>query len=127
MVANGIPYFHNDPGVGRVRIRVKKFMCAGDLPPFDHPHIYIDMGDDNEIVCPYCGTLFAYDPDLMAISEPAQSAFRPEAVRPPVPAPGDISVVSALPQPEFAAPPQPQPQPQVNARRAMSIEATSAG
>jgi uncharacterized Zn-finger protein len=127
MVANGIPYFHNNPGVGRVRIRVKKFLCAGDLPPFDHPHIYIDMGDDDENVCPYCGTLFAYDPALEAICEPAQCAFRPETAPEPVAPPGDISVVTAPRQPEIAAPPQPQPQPQVSARRAMSIETTSSG
>ena len=41
-------------------------------PPFDHPHVFLDMGDDNEIICPYCSTLYRYDPSL-----------DPHAARPP--------------------------------------------
>ena len=26
--------------------------------PFDHPHVFLDMGDDREIICPYCSTLY---------------------------------------------------------------------
>ena len=33
-------------------------MCVGARPPFDHPHVFLDMGDDHEIICPYCSTLF---------------------------------------------------------------------
>ena len=32
----------------------KKFMCIGALPPQDHPHVFCDMGEDVEYVCPYC-------------------------------------------------------------------------
>ena len=39
------PHFHNQPGVRSVRVGAKEFMCIGALPPFDHPHIFIDMGD----------------------------------------------------------------------------------
>ncbi|MBO0732877.1 MAG: zinc-finger domain-containing protein [Methylocapsa sp.] len=143
MVANGIPYFHNNPGIGRVRVRAKKFMCAGDLPPFDHPHIFIDMGDDDEIVCPYCGTLFAFDPNLGAMCEPPECEFRPESVPEPLPSPSDISSVTAAPHPESAsplnpqadgampAPPQPElasrPTPKVAAATPMKIEITSDG
>lgn len=105
MTVNGIPYFHNRPGVSQVRIGVKKFMCIGDLPPFDHPHIFIDMGDDNEIVCPYCSTLFVYDPRLEGGCdydprseggcEPAECAYRPETVPELTRPPADISVVIA--------------------------------
>ena len=35
-------------------------MCIGALPPFDHPHIFIDMGADTETVCPYCSTRYVY-------------------------------------------------------------------
>jgi|ERR1700757_1800850 uncharacterized Zn-finger protein len=105
MVANGIPYFHNNPGVRRVRVRAKKFMCAGDPPPFDHPHIFIDMGADNEIVCPYCGTLFAYYPHLEAMCEPAQCEFHPETVPEPVPPPSDINGATFPAQSEFIPPP----------------------
>ena len=48
------PHFHNQPGAPVVRVGVKEFMCIGALPPFDHPHIFIDMGSDTETICPYC-------------------------------------------------------------------------
>jgi hypothetical protein len=38
----------------------------GARPPADHPHIYLDMGSDDQIVCPYCSTLYMYDPNLGA-------------------------------------------------------------
>lgn len=59
-----IPHFHNDAGHPRIAIGVKKFMCVGATPPYDHPHVFLDMGDDNEIVCPYCSTLYVYDETL---------------------------------------------------------------
>ena len=30
--------------------------------PFDHPHVYLDMGQDAQIICPYCSTLYVYEP-----------------------------------------------------------------
>ncbi len=36
------------------------------IVPYDHPHIFIDMGDDNEKVCSYCSTLYRYNPSLKA-------------------------------------------------------------
>jgi len=27
-------------------------MCIGALPPQDHPHVFCDMGEDVEYVCP---------------------------------------------------------------------------
>jgi hypothetical protein len=36
------------------------------MPPQDHPHIYLNMGDASDIVCPYCSTLFHFDPSLGA-------------------------------------------------------------
>ncbi|MEP0518714.1 MAG: zinc-finger domain-containing protein [Hyphomicrobiales bacterium] len=58
------PYFHNTDGVEAITIGVKKFMCVGARPPQDHPHVFLDMGDDTEKVCPYCSTLYKYDPEL---------------------------------------------------------------
>src|SRR5215813_12518561 len=49
-----IPHFHNDLGVPAIEIGAKKFMCMGALPPQDHPHVFCDMGEDVEYVCPYC-------------------------------------------------------------------------
>ena len=39
-------------------------MCVGAKPPFDHPHVFLDMGDDSEIICPYCSTLYRTIPAL---------------------------------------------------------------
>jgi uncharacterized Zn-finger protein len=58
------PKFHNEVGVPIVRIGCREFKCIGDKPPQDHPHIYLKMGDACEIVCPYCSTLFRFDPSL---------------------------------------------------------------
>ena len=79
MAEHSTPHFHNQPGVARIRVGAKEFMCIGALPPFDHPHVYIDMGAANEGVCPYCSTLFVYDAALHGGAAPAECVFHPEA------------------------------------------------
>ncbi len=70
------PKFHNEVGVPIVRIGCREFECIGDKPPQDHPHIYLNMGDTGEIVCPYCSTLFRFDPSLRAHeADPADCAY----------------------------------------------------
>jgi uncharacterized Zn-finger protein len=64
MAEHVIPHFHNTPGVPVIEIGASEFMCVGEKPPFDHPHIFIDMGDASEAICPYCSTLFRHDPSL---------------------------------------------------------------
>jgi uncharacterized Zn-finger protein len=59
-----IPHFHNSAGVPVIEIGAREFMCVGERPPFDHPHIFIDMGGATEAICPYCSTLFRYNPAL---------------------------------------------------------------
>ena len=59
-----VPHFHNDAGVSVIEIGSHEFMCVGANPPFDHPHVFLDLGNDNEIICPYCSTLFRYAADL---------------------------------------------------------------
>ncbi|MEL6967803.1 MAG: zinc-finger domain-containing protein [Pseudomonadota bacterium] len=66
MAKSAIPHFHNNDGVPVIMIGVKKFKCMGATAPFDHPHVYLDMGDDSEKVCPYCSTLYRYNPNLTA-------------------------------------------------------------
>lgn len=78
MADHGIPHFHNNPGVAKVMVRAKKFKCIGALPPFDHPHIFIDMGGDSETVCSYCSTRFVYEPDLAHDCEPVGCAWHGE-------------------------------------------------
>ena len=87
----GYPKFHNEIGAPMVRIGCHEFECLGDKPPQDHPHIYLNMGDASEIVCPYCSTLFRFDPTLGA-REAASLVMPPAAVgtfRPPRPLPRD--------------------------------------
>jgi uncharacterized Zn-finger protein len=64
MTESIIPHFHNTPGVPVIEIGAREFMCVGERPPFDHPHIFIDMGGATEAICPYCSTLFRYNPTL---------------------------------------------------------------
>ncbi len=59
-----VPHFHNDAGVPQVEIGAREFMCVGANAPQDHPHVYLDMGDETEIVCPYCSTLFKFNQEL---------------------------------------------------------------
>lgn len=70
------PHFHNDPGVAVIEIGAKKFMCVGATPPYDHPHVFCDMGEDAEYVCPYCSTLYRHDPTLAPdAARPAECAL----------------------------------------------------
>ena len=64
MAGGSIPHFQNDAGHAVIDIGVKEFMCVGASPPFDHPHVFLDMGADAEKVCPYCSTLYRHAPQL---------------------------------------------------------------
>ena len=76
MAGAGTPKFQNDAGVAKITIGAKEFQCIGANPPFDHPHVYLDMGDESEIICPYCSTLYTYNSQLThGSSEPAGAAY----------------------------------------------------
>ena len=79
MVEHATPHYHNSPGLRSIRVGAKEFMCIGALPPFDHPHVFIDMGDDVEAVCPYCSTLFRFDPALHGGADPSSCEYREDA------------------------------------------------
>ena len=79
MADKAVPHFHNQPGLPAIRVGAKEFMCIGALPPFDHPHVYLDMGADTEIICQYCSTLFRYEPKLKpAGADPAACVWSEE-------------------------------------------------
>lgn len=59
-----VPHFSNDQGSETIRIGVKEFQCMGASPPFDHPHVFLDMGRDDQVICPYCSTLYIHDSAL---------------------------------------------------------------
>lgn len=80
MAGHAIPHFQNDEGHALVEIGVKEFMCVGANPPYDHPHVFLDMGADSEKVCPYCSTLYRYNEKLDAVTTvPAGCAFHDKA------------------------------------------------
>ena len=76
MSGSGYLKFRNDRGVPEIRIGVWEFKCIGASPPQDHPHVYINMGEADTILCPYCGTRFRFDPRLTPLdAEPPDSLF----------------------------------------------------
>lgn len=79
MAEKATPHFHNTLGVTTIHIGAREFQCIGARPPFDHPHVFLDMGDEDEIVCPYCSTHYRFDPRLgPAEANPAECAWRTE-------------------------------------------------
>jgi uncharacterized Zn-finger protein len=77
MSDHAVPHFHNRPGVPVIEIGAKEFQCVGAPPPFDHPHVFLDMGEENEIICPYCSTLYRFDPKLDShAARPAECALQ---------------------------------------------------
>ena len=50
------PLFFNERGVNSIQIGVAAFHCMGVMPPHDHPHVYLNMGEETDILCPYCST-----------------------------------------------------------------------
>lgn len=53
-----VPLFFNGTGVSTIEIGVAAFDCMGELPPHDHPHVYLNMGEQADILCPYCATQY---------------------------------------------------------------------
>jgi uncharacterized Zn-finger protein len=74
------PHFHNSMGAPKIEIGAHEFMCIGSNPPFDHPHIFLDMGKATEIICPYCSTLYVHN-KLLAnhAARPAEAAWAGDA------------------------------------------------
>ena len=80
MAHGSTPHFHNSEGLRSIEIGSKEFQCVGALPPFDHPHVFLDMGKDNEIVCPYCSTLYVFKAELgEGHANPASAIFKAHA------------------------------------------------
>ena len=76
MADTTVPYFRNDQGVKQIEIGAREFMCTGASAPFDHPHIFLDMGDDREIICSYCSTHYKFNDQLgKAGANPAACAY----------------------------------------------------
>ncbi len=82
MAKIGVPQFCNDIGIEKIHIGVKEFKCMGARPPHDHPHVYLDMGTGDQIICPYCSTLYLYDPNISATqSDPPYCYYAGDAAK----------------------------------------------
>ena len=69
----------NDQGLLEIGIGVKEFKCIGESPPFDHPHIYLNMGSADSILCLYCNTNYVYLSHLKRHeTDPAGNFFEDE-------------------------------------------------
>ena len=81
MASKLTPKFKNDKGVKVITIGVREFECIGASAPHDHPHIFLDMGQDSNIICPYCSTVYKYDPSLKSTQTvPEGCALETESV-----------------------------------------------
>ena len=67
-------------GIPKIEIGSKEFMCVGAKPPFDHPHVFLNMGGAHDIVCPYCSTLYIFNARLAAgMAKPEAAVWHEEA------------------------------------------------
>jgi uncharacterized Zn-finger protein len=59
-------YLHvqNDAGVAETWIGARVFCCTGEMEPQDHPCVYLNMGEQSDIQCPYCATLYRFADQL---------------------------------------------------------------
>jgi uncharacterized Zn-finger protein len=65
----------NDRVVPEICIGVREFECIGGSPPQDHPHVYINMGEADTLLCPYCGTRFRFNPRLTPLDADPPDSF----------------------------------------------------
>ena len=75
MTSSPYPKFRNDHALPEIRIGAKEFNCIGVSPPHDHPHVYIDMGEQDTIICPYCATRYRHDPKLAPLDADPQDCL----------------------------------------------------
>jgi uncharacterized Zn-finger protein len=68
--ASECPVYSNDYGLRDIRVTSRKFACIGQSPPHDHPRVFLEMGDQKEIACPYCSTRFRFPARSVRFSRP---------------------------------------------------------
>ena len=80
MASGGTPHFHNTMGLAVIEVGAREFMCIGAYPPHDHPHVFLDMGGADEMVCPYCSTLYKFNAGLKPdAASPAEARWLDQA------------------------------------------------
>jgi uncharacterized Zn-finger protein len=78
-MASRYPKFRNDRAVTEIRIGVTEFNCIGVSPPHDHPHIYINMGGEDTVLCPYCATRYRLDARLAPFEAVPPDSLYPDS------------------------------------------------
>lgn len=46
-----------------LHVNTKKVSCEGVKGPSSHPLIYLNMGNKNHVICPYCSKYFTINKD----------------------------------------------------------------
>lgn len=83
MADKAILHVHNTDGLPKIEVGAQSFMCVGAKPPFDHPHVFLTFGGESQRVCPYCSTLYVYNPELGAHeAKPADAVWESEEAVP---------------------------------------------
>jgi len=49
-----------------VLVKTRRVACDGGGGALGHPKTYLDMGQDTEVVCKYCGRVFKLDPQAVS-------------------------------------------------------------
>lgn len=80
MADHAVAHFHNTAGRSEIAVGLREFMCIGALPPFDHPHVFIDMGGGSDAICPYCSTRFVHDEALHGAAGPRDCLWTTDSV-----------------------------------------------
>jgi len=47
-----------------VIVTSRSVSCDGGIGLAGHPNVYLNIGDENEVVCPYCSRVFILDRDF---------------------------------------------------------------
>lgn len=47
-----------------VRVNSKKVSCDGNGGASSHPLVYLNMGEKDHVICPYCGKYFEISADF---------------------------------------------------------------
>jgi len=60
MIHNDITKVQTNTSLKSIIVTTNKVMCCGSSRPFDHPHIYLPLTKNGEILCPYCNVKYIY-------------------------------------------------------------------
>ena len=59
-----------------IYVDTKRLSCDGGGGALGHPRVYLEMGGDDKVECPYCDRLYIYDPKKSAEAKAPASASR---------------------------------------------------